>query len=1256
MSLCLYECLRAVGLQHHYARFTSVGVCHAAHLSELTVEDYPLLGIRSMEDRTRLFQLVQLVKTLDLENLGYDEGDANYDYVGSSSSRDGFRNPDEDISNGENDSGGAMRRASTTGTSCVRRLDFSDEATHHQRKLFSCPGGTGHVYASHNTNNEPLLGRVSHLDNGSAGAHGCQKHNNYTPDVHSHSSNLQKGEIVKQDVTGRISMSNSNTTSPSHCVPCHKQKHSPLVASNTFNSKTFVHRKRASRKHHLYTEKDSGEAFEPIVMPTPVYEAKRQAGYNYGLPLSSPPAANKGREAGEQRISVCVRKRPLTCAESRRGEVDAVTTSGGDCVIVHESKEAVDLKQYILQHRFYFDQVFGEESSNKEVYQRTAYPLVQHMLNGGKATCFAYGQTGAGKTHTMLGSSPGRPGLYALAVRDIFAHLSTTHAYSSLQVYVSFFEIYCGQLYDLLDHRKRLFAREDGQKVVHISGLRNVRVDSVNLLLEVISQGTEERTQGVSGVNPLSSRSHALLQIQLRDQNQRITGRMWFVDLAGSERASDAKEPGKQSRMEGAEINRSLLALKECIRSLDREESHTPFRQSKLTQVLKDSFVGDSMTCMIANISPGHTASEHTLNTLRYADRVKELPGHRGLRGRRKGKTVPVSKHDLSHSSSGSRSGSGGTRGKSPPKKPKLGIQSNAFGSNTPNTKSPVVGAILCSTPKSSRCGEETNAKGGRGIGLEHTTPVSGWLGMGDKRRGSMGARQRESMKTQSEIYTDSIPSVRPQHAKTKLMLGQSVDKHLSLWEEQRKCALSSTNAESGFKRKENLQELRQVEHIRDTHVEADRQSRRGLQKADERHTEREMHLRRYHEQLQQFMPTFISAHMCQGLHEVLDAYKAKAEVRVDGNNVDTRGEESRFECDRGRRRSTEAAGEVRVRRDDWRPFGMEGGERRRRKWAWGATADTESANRMTGAIPGNAGAQSSYGCDSEDRGDVGVEGLNTSDVTADNVWNTEQGVAAGSSNDSSHLFRHPPFESPHQLAPAERPLSPACEHTNIIQTPDELTEVCFGSKHTECSNTLSSNSQLQKEGFAAISSGRQLPLTSAITQIGCKNPSESLKLSEPPAGTQEHNSPDDTISLNYTMELLSISLLQVDQQPATVSFLQGGLYSTSLCWPETETRENNRGQGGKHFLLRKEMLGKNVEDEDAEFRLSLLELPVVKTCHSTASDTTEWKTDRTLQVGRSKSYIHDVVLQQQETNSTPQTTAALSNKAPVSPLKPSGT
>jgi len=100
---------------------------------------------------------------------------------------------------------------------------------------------------------------------------------------------------------------------------------------------------------------------------------------------------------------------------------------------------------------------------------------------------------------------------------------------------------------------------------------------------------------------------------------------MSFIDLAGSERGADVSDQNKQTRMDGAEINKSLLALKECIRALDLDKKHTPFRGSKLTQVLKDSFTGNSKTTMIANVSPATSCCEHTLNTLRYADRVKEL-------------------------------------------------------------------------------------------------------------------------------------------------------------------------------------------------------------------------------------------------------------------------------------------------------------------------------------------------------------------------------------------------------------------------------------------------------------------------------------------------------------------------------------------------------------------------------------------------------------------------------------------------------
>ncbi|XP_064153595.1 kinesin-like protein KIF24 [Anguilla rostrata] len=534
-----------------------------------------------------------------------------------------------------------------------------------------------------------------------------------------------------------------------------------------------------------------------------------------------------GRAAAE-RIRVCVRKRPLSRAEEKRGEADVAVVRNGESVRVHEQKEAVDLTQYVLQHEFYFDEVFSEACTNEDVYEKTAYPLIQHIFNGGKATCFAYGQTGAGKTHTMLGSSPRRPGLYALAARDIFARLAQAEQRPGpspgpgpgpLSVRVSFFEIYCGQLYDLLDHRKRLFAREDGQRMVQIAGLREVGVESVASLLEVISRGSRERSRGASGVNCDSSRSHALLQIHLRACTHRLVGRISFVDLAGSERACDTRDPDRQSRMEGAEINQSLLALKECIRALDQELSHTPFRQSKLTQVLKDSFIGNSKTCMIANISPSHLATEHTLNTLRYADRVKELKkggksshSHGGAWGKTLATPSPKRNKHLS-------------RGKSPTKKVKLGVQRESRGapSSVPAGVLFSPGAnLLCSTPKTMG---GARLEGGGAVGevrLDHTTPLRGTLGRGRGRR-DRGSERQSERREEEEDGGSNGGEARGQEAR---MWARPVWKETVPWETLR------------------------------GHASSRRKEREREKEGERQETERERHLRRYHEHLQQFLPS----------------------------------------------------------------------------------------------------------------------------------------------------------------------------------------------------------------------------------------------------------------------------------------------------------------------------------------------------------------------------------------------------------------
>ncbi|KAJ2696450.1 Kinesin- protein 6, partial [Coemansia spiralis] len=321
------------------------------------------------------------------------------------------------------------------------------------------------------------------------------------------------------------------------------------------------------------------------------------------------------------KIRVCVRKRPVTNKEKAKGEKDIVQPTGPRSLAVMEPKVKVDMTKYIEESRFTFDEVFAENADNTQVYERTAKPLVEYIFGGGNATCFAYGQTGSGKTYTMMDT---HNGLYIQAAEDLFALLRQP-GNQHLQAFVTFYEIYLANLFDLLNDRKKLFAREDASQNVCIQGVREVLIQSPEDLMSVFEYGHGCRSTGSTGANSDSSRSHAILQIALKDMSGRRAvqhGKLSFIDLAGNERGADRGDSAnKQTMMEGAEINKSLLALKECIRALDLNKRHQPFRQSKLTQVLKDSFIGNSRACMIATISPNTANSDNTLNTLRYADR-----------------------------------------------------------------------------------------------------------------------------------------------------------------------------------------------------------------------------------------------------------------------------------------------------------------------------------------------------------------------------------------------------------------------------------------------------------------------------------------------------------------------------------------------------------------------------------------------------------------------------------------------------------
>ncbi|RXN34159.1 kinesin KIF2A isoform X2 [Labeo rohita] len=337
----------------------------------------------------------------------------------------------------------------------------------------------------------------------------------------------------------------------------------------------------------------------------------------------------------DHRICVCVRTRPLNKKELTMKDLDVITIPSKDVVMVHEPKQKVDLTRYLENQTFRFDYAFDDTSTNEMVYRFTARPLVETIFERGMATCFAYGQTGSGKTHTMGGDFSGKnqdcsKGIYALTARDVFLMLKKpNYKKLDLQVYATFFEIYSGkassQVFDLLNRKAKLRVLEDGKQQVQVVGLQEREVKCTEDVLKLIEMGNSCRTSGQTSANAHSSRSHAVFQIILRRRGK-MHGKFSLIDLAGNERGADTSSADRQTRLEGAEINKSLLALKECIRALGRNKPHTPFRASKLTQVLRDSFIGEnSRTCMIATISPGMASCENTLNTLRYANRVKEL-------------------------------------------------------------------------------------------------------------------------------------------------------------------------------------------------------------------------------------------------------------------------------------------------------------------------------------------------------------------------------------------------------------------------------------------------------------------------------------------------------------------------------------------------------------------------------------------------------------------------------------------------------
>ncbi|KAG6553178.1 hypothetical protein Mapa_005237 [Marchantia paleacea] len=338
-----------------------------------------------------------------------------------------------------------------------------------------------------------------------------------------------------------------------------------------------------------------------------------------------------GDEGGGTRIMVYVRLRPMSKKEKESGARSCVKIDNKRDVYLTEMALETDylrLKRLRGRH-FAFDAAFPDNTSQQEVYQTSAAELVEGVLDGRNASVFCYGATGAGKTHTMLGTVQ-QPGVMVLALKDLFAKLKQRSPEGEHVVRLSYLEVYNESVRDLLSPGRPLVLREDARQGTIAAGLTQYQAFSADEVMTLLHKGNTNRQTEPTRANETSSRSHAILQVVVEYSVQQDfgkatrVGKLSLIDLAGSERALATDQRTLRS-VEGANINRSLLALSSCINALVEGKKHIPFRNSKLTQLLKDSLGGACSTAMIANVSPSNGSFGETQNTLHWADRAKEI-------------------------------------------------------------------------------------------------------------------------------------------------------------------------------------------------------------------------------------------------------------------------------------------------------------------------------------------------------------------------------------------------------------------------------------------------------------------------------------------------------------------------------------------------------------------------------------------------------------------------------------------------------
>ncbi|XP_009866307.1 PREDICTED: kinesin-like protein KIF1A isoform X1 [Apaloderma vittatum] len=349
-------------------------------------------------------------------------------------------------------------------------------------------------------------------------------------------------------------------------------------------------------------------------------------------------------------VKVAVRVRPFNSREMSRDSKCIIQMSGSTTTILNPKQPKETPKSFSFDYSYWSHTTPTDinYASQKQVYRDIGEEMLQHAFEGYNVCIFAYGQTGAGKSYTMMGKQEkDQQGIIPQLCEDLFSRINdTTNDNMSYSVEVSYMEIYCERVRDLLNPKNKgnLRVREHPLMGPYVEDLSKLAVTSYNDIQDLMDSGNKARTVAATNMNETSSRSHAVFNIiftqKRHDAETDITtekvSKISLVDLAGSERADSTGAKGTRLK-EGANINKSLTTLGKVISALAEMDSgpnknkkkkktdFIPYRDSVLTWLLRENLGGNSRTAMVAALSPADINYDETLSTLRYADRAKQI-------------------------------------------------------------------------------------------------------------------------------------------------------------------------------------------------------------------------------------------------------------------------------------------------------------------------------------------------------------------------------------------------------------------------------------------------------------------------------------------------------------------------------------------------------------------------------------------------------------------------------------------------------